>query len=282
MWTKVEDAWLIAMLQALPLPWPEPAILAWLTYASRCCASGQPYWIPEVMSDRAHSRAQKCTMLGRAALVAMTGCGRKTAQRCLASFQQRQEPGFSRGSAGVQQGFRKGSGRTTKTPASTDRQPSQGFRKGSAGVQQGFSRGSATSRAPAETPTSNPDNQPPGLALDKSRVEKKNARTSRGRINLSDESAFQAIRARELARHPIGMDEAQARAAWSHLRELTEKHGAIMPRELHSDRRAAKRLTACLEAFGSGMAYTGWLNAGGASAGDTAPDEWLKACGVSI
>ena len=130
---------------------------------------------------------------------------------------------------------------------------------------------------------SNRDNADTGLRpIERKKEREKNARTSRGRVNLADETAFQAIRARELARHPIGMDEAQARAAWSHLRELTEKHGVIMPRELHSDRRAAKRLTACLEAYGSGMVYTGWCTAGASTAGDTAPDEWLRACGVTL
>ena len=107
MWVKVEDAWLIAMLEAMPKPWPEAAILAWLTYATRCCAAGQSYWLPVDMSARAHAKAQKGELVGRSALVKMTGCGRKTAQRCLSSFQQRQGERFSRGSGGVQQGFRR-------------------------------------------------------------------------------------------------------------------------------------------------------------------------------
>ena len=105
MWVKVEDLWLIGMLQAIPVPWPEAAILAWLTYASRCVASEQPYWLPPWASDRAKERAQKCKLPGRASLVDITGCGRKTAQRCLETIRQRQGQGFRKGSAGVQEGF---------------------------------------------------------------------------------------------------------------------------------------------------------------------------------
>ena len=176
MWVKVEDAWLIAMLEAMPKPWPEAAILAWLTYATRCCAAGQSYWLPVDMSDRAHAKAQKGELVGRSALVKMTGCGRKTARTLLGRFSHRQGQGSSKGPARVQQGSSKGPGSSPKTSTTTDRHPRQGSRWGPGGVQVGSRWGPGASTVPDESTTDNLRNADRGLPLDKSREEKKNKR----------------------------------------------------------------------------------------------------------
>ena len=267
MWTKVEDAWLIAMLQALPLPWPEPAILAWLTYASRCAqpaahgidALPSVYWVPSWASSKARARAEKRLLPGRGSVSSSAGVGTGTAQRILVLFGGRQ-------------------GKLVSAPVSAPVSDSSGYQSVDQSVHQ-----SAPSSDNERKRALKRGNAKSSKPTDKTRPKNLNStRTSRGRINLADETAFQAIRARELARHPIGMTEEQARAAWTYLRSLTEKHGAIMPRELHSDRRAEKRITACLKAFGGGLVYTGWCLAGASTAGDTAPDEWLRACGVTV
>ena len=283
-WIRLPDEDLIELLEAMPEAWPAAAIRCWLRYVDRCCTEGRPYWCPPNASARLLSSSQKCKRPGSAAIARVAGCSRSLAQRCIVATMAASRPKRQKRAERRQ--------KRAEPLQNEDRRSSrmQSHTDGSRQIETEPLQKRAepddidlsASRASADNGTSKADNADTGLRpIEREKVREKNARTSRDRINLAGESALQAIRARELARHPIGMDEAQARAAWAHLRELTGKHGAIMPRELHSDRRAAKRLTACLKAFGEGMAYTGWLNAGGASAGDTAPDEWLRACGVS-
>ena len=293
MWTKVEDAWLIAMLQALPLPWPEPAILAWLTYASRCAqpaahgidALPSVYWVPSWASSKARARAEKRLLPGRGSVSSSAGVGTGTAQRILVLFGGRQGKLVSAPvSAPVSDssGYQSVDQPKAKVESDPAQENQSGYQSGCQSVDQSVHQ-SAPSSDNERKRALKRGNAKSSKPTDKTRPKNLNStRTSRGRINLADETAFQAIRARELARHPIGMTEEQARAAWTYLRSLTEKHGAIMPRELHSDRRAEKRITACLKAFGGGLVYTGWCLAGASTAGDTAPDEWLRACGVTV
>ena len=89
-WTKIPDAELIEMLEAMPNPWPQAAIRAWLRLVERCCAEGRSYWMPDHATARMVARSQKCKPPGAATVSKIAGCSRNVASRLLLVVIQRQ------------------------------------------------------------------------------------------------------------------------------------------------------------------------------------------------
>ena len=96
MWVKLEDELLIAMLEAMPKPWPSAAVFAWLVYCARCCdpaghkLESKPavYWVPAGADKKVRAQAQRCRFPGRAALASVAGVGVGTAQRWLREYRK--------------------------------------------------------------------------------------------------------------------------------------------------------------------------------------------------
>ena len=77
---RIEQEWLLSMLEALPRPWPTGALLAWLRYVSRQMERGLPAWCPGVAPRPAQELR---TMPGRRLVAQVAGVPEWAAREAL-------------------------------------------------------------------------------------------------------------------------------------------------------------------------------------------------------
>ena len=271
MWVKLEDELLIAMLEAMPKPWPSAAVFAWLVYCARCCdpaghkLESKPvaYWVPPSADKKARAQAQRCRFPGRAALASVAGVGVGTAQRWLKEYRKAWRVNINHS---VTHSVNHSVNRSAKT-AKTEVERGSGFENRS--VNHSVNRSvthSGTSRAGEREPAFNAANGRSCSAIER---EGELTTTRGGRPNLATTTTRNGKRDSRTPRQI-------ADRAWWEVHQTYRRSGFAEPESYSESPRMDSKIKAAV-AEGGGWAVARELVAEHNS--QTPPQSWLKACG---